>query len=121
MLALGQVHHGIGALATLFGGDADFALVVLAQLQARAVEYVFQHQLAPIALQLLLATQRGGQLMGLGGDLLVQRFQLFQLFAQLTLLGGFAVVDLLHFALEGVDGLLERRHHGTQAELAALL
>ena len=31
------------------------------------------------------------------------------------------MVDLLHFTLEGVDGLLERRHHGAQAELAAFL
>ncbi|MNH38770.1 hypothetical protein D3C79_998500 [compost metagenome] len=59
--------------------------------------------------------------MGFGSDLLVQRFQLFQLFAQLALLGGFAVVDLLHFTFEGVDGLLERRHHSTQADLTAFL
>lgn len=72
VLALGQVHHGVWALATLLSVDADFALVVLAQLQARAVEHVLQHQLAPVALQLLLPAQRGRQLVGLGGDLLVE-------------------------------------------------
>lgn len=59
--------------------------------------------------------------MSLGGDLLVECLERFQLFAQLTLLGGLAVMDLLHFALEGVDGLLEGIHHRTQGKLAAFL
>ena len=71
--------------------------------------------------RVFLAAERGGKLVSFSGDLLVQRLERLQLLAQLTLLGGFAVVDLLHFTFEGVDRLLERRHHGTQAELAAFL
>ncbi|MNQ74513.1 hypothetical protein D3C85_892720 [compost metagenome] len=56
MLALRQVDDGIGALPTILGSDTDFALVVLTQFQAGAIQHVLQHQLAPITLKFFLTT-----------------------------------------------------------------
>ncbi|MNT29856.1 hypothetical protein D3C72_1656180 [compost metagenome] len=73
MLFLWQVDDRIGTLSALFSGEANFPFVVDIKSKARVVQYVLQHQLTPVTLHLLLALQGGSQLVGLIGDLLVER------------------------------------------------
>jgi hypothetical protein len=120
VLVLRQRQHDVRAAPAFFGVEADFAAVVLAFAQARAIEHVAQHQFAPVALHLGLALERHRQAMRLFGDLPVQFLQLAQFGAQRCLLLDVLGVDLLHLHLELGHAFAQRIDDLTQAGFVVL-
>ncbi len=117
MAPLGQVDQRIGASLAGLGGKAPLALVVLTGAQAGAVEHVLQHQLAPVALDLLLPLERLGQLRSLVGDIAIELLQVLELGGQAGALGRLLMVQGLDLLAKALDLLLEGLEQPLQVAL----
>ena len=120
MASLGQIDHRIGPSPTMLGRETDLAPVVLAGAQAGAFQHVFEHQLAPVALYLLLPLQRLGQTLGLIGDLAIERLQMAQLGTQPGPLLGFMTMNRLHFFAKALHLRLNRLQQAVDTLLRKL-
>ena len=101
VLAFRQVDDDIGfAQAVVPVPEALLALVFVAAAQARLFEHLLEDQLAPVALNLLVALQRPGEIEGLDADPLIELAQVADLLLQGGPLACIAQVDVVDLFLE---------------------
>ncbi|EEF93814.1 hypothetical protein CATMIT_01549, partial [Catenibacterium mitsuokai DSM 15897] len=115
----GQVQGHVRAALAVLGAVAFLHVVFLAAAQAGGLQHPLQHQFAPRALGLVGALERGGEVLGVLAERLVERHQLAHLLAQRGAVAGFVVVDGLDPGLELGQLLLQRIEQ--LAQVAAVL
>src|SRR5690606_20260350 len=121
VLALGQVNQHVGTLALAFPrGHADLSPEINPRPQPGALQHIFQNQLAPVALGLLLATQGRAEVVGFPGNLLIQLLEVQQLLRQRRLLLGVLVMDILDLAAKLFDLFTEGLEQSVKGLLAGL-
>jgi hypothetical protein len=96
----------------LFRAPAFLQEVFVVGAQSRLLQNPFQHQFAPVALDLGIAFQRLGEIFRLFIDLLGGLLEIFHLGEQRCPILAFRVVDLLHPLTEIDDLVLEGIEHG---------
>ncbi len=68
VLVTGQIDDRVRTLASIFTVEAHLTPVIDAGPEARVIQYVFQHQLAPVALNLFLSLLSSGEFFSLFGN-----------------------------------------------------
>ncbi len=114
-----QVHGNVRAALAVLGAVAFLHIVFLALAQPGRFQHPLQDQLAPGALGLARALERGGEVLGVLAERLIERHQLAHLLAERGAVAGLLVVDGFDLGLELAQLLLQRVEQLT--EVAAVL